>query len=167
MSINTILPEIVLTIAALVILLVDIWIKKKEILGYLALVGTAVTLWMVLHTPAGDGYSFFEMVVNDGFGMFFQVLFLVATILTILLSMHYFREKTEMLGEYYSLLLFAVLGMIFMVKAADLVMVFIGIETLSLAVYVLSGFLREDLRSGDAALIYMLLGAFSTAFLLY
>jgi len=167
MSIDTILPEIALTITALVILLVDVWVKKKEILGYLALVGTAVTLWMVLQPQAADGYSFFDMIVNDGFGMFFQVLFLVATMLTILLSMHYFRQKTELLGEYYSLLLFSVLGMIFMVKAADLVMVFIGIETLSLAVYVLSGCLREDRRSGEAALKYMLLGAFSTAFLLY
>jgi len=167
MSISTILPEIVLALTALIILLVDIRVKNKEIPGYLALAGTIVTLLLVLQSRAGDSHSFFEMIVNDRFGMFFQVLFLAATILTILLSMHYFRGNTRLLGEYYSLLLFSLLGMIFMAKAADLVMVFIGLETLSLAVYVLSGCLREDRRSGEAALKYILLGAFATAFLLY
>jgi len=165
--ITAILPEIALTVAALLILMVDIWLKKKVIIGYLALVGIAATLVLVLQSLAVDGYSFSQMIVNDNFGFFFQVLFLVAAFITVLLSMHYFRDNTRILGEYYSLLLFAVLGMIFMVKATDLVMVFIGIETLSLSVYILSGCLREDRRSGEAALKYILLGAFSTAFLLF
>jgi NADH-quinone oxidoreductase subunit N len=167
MTVNTILPEIVLTIAALVILMVDVWVKKKEILGYLALLGTAATLIVALQSLTDRGYSFSEMIVNDEYGLFFQLLFLAATFVVIFMSMHYFRENTQMLGEYYSLILFAVLGMMFMVKAADLVMVFMGIETLSLAVYVLSGCLRDDRRSGEAALKYILLGAFATAFLLF
>ena len=165
--ITAILPEIALTVAALLILMVDIWLKKKVIIGYLALAGIAATLVLVLQSLAVEGYSFSQMIVNDNFGFFFQVLFLVAAFITVLLSMHYFRDNTQILGEYYSLLLFAVLGMIFMVKATDLVMVFIGIETLSLSVYILSGCLREDRRSGEAALKYILLGAFSTAFLLF
>lgn len=167
MTVNTILPQIALTIAALVVLLADVWVKKKEILGYLTLLGLVATLIVALQPMAGNAYSFSEMIVNDGFGNFFQLLFLAAALITVFMSMHYFRDNTQLLGEYYALILFSVLGMMFMVKASDLVMVFIGIETLSLSVYVLSGCLRGDRRSGEAALKYILLGAFATAFLLY
>lgn len=167
MTINTILPEIALTIAALVVLLADVWVKKKEILGYLTLLGLAGSLILALQPRVINAYSFTEMIVSDSFGNFFQLLFLTAAIITVFMSMHYFRDNTRMLGEFYSLILFSVLGMMFMVKASDLVMVFIGIETLSLSVYVLTGCLREDRRSGEAALKYILLGAFATAFLLY
>ncbi len=165
--IHAILPEIILTAAALLILVLDIRLKKKEILGYLALLAAGAALVCALRFPAAEGAAFAGMIVNDSFALFFELLFLAAAIITILLSMHYFQGNTGILGEFYALLLFAVLGMIFMVKAADLVMVFIGIETLSLAVYILSGCLREDRRSGEAALKYILLGAFSTAFLLF
>jgi NADH-quinone oxidoreductase subunit N len=131
------------------------------------MLAAGAALVCALRFPAAEGTAFAGMIVNDSFSLFFQVLFLAAAIITILLSMHYFRENTGILGEFYALLLFAVLGMIFMVKAADLLMVFIGIETLSLSVYILSGCLREDRRSGEAALKYILLGAFSTAFLLF
>jgi NADH-quinone oxidoreductase subunit N len=167
MNMNAILPEIVLTIAALAVLLADVWVKKKEILGYLTLLGLAATIIAALQPITLNTYSFSEMIVSDGFGNFFQLLFLAAAVITVFMSMHYFRENTALLGEYYSLILFSVLGMMVMVKASDLVMVFIGIETLSLSVYVLTGALRENRRSGEAALKYVLLGAFATAFLLY
>jgi len=112
-------------------------------------------------------YAFNMMIVVDRFTLFFNALFIVATLITILISINYIREEGINYGEYYTLILIAAVGMMLMAKANDLIIVFLGLETLSISIYVLVGFLRTNLKSNEASLKYFLLGAFSSAFLLY
>jgi len=112
-------------------------------------------------------YAFSNMIVIDRFTLFFNSLFIVATIITILISINYIREESINYGEYYVLVLLATVGMMFMAKANDLMIVFLGLETLSISIYVLVGFLRTNVKSNESSLKYFLLGAFSSGFLLY
>ncbi|MBE9542157.1 MAG: NADH-quinone oxidoreductase subunit N, partial [Proteobacteria bacterium] len=111
--------------------------------------------------------AFSSMIVIDRFALFFNSLFIVATIITILISINYIREESINYGEYYVLVLLATVGMMFMAKANDLMIVFLGLETLSISIYVLVGFLRTNVKSNESSLKYFLLGAFSSGFLLY
>lgn len=108
-----------------------------------------------------------EMVAVDGVALFTRVTVCLAGLVTIPLSYAYLQERRIHRGEYYPLLLFAATGMTLLAASADLIMVFIAIEILSLALYILSGFAKRDLNSQESALKYFLLGAFSSALLLY
>lgn len=130
-------------------------------IGLLAAVG----LWQSLGT--GPRMLFDGMLVADRFSMLVTVGILAASMLTLLLSSDYMREHAVEYGEYYALVLFAASGMIMLVMAADLVSVFLGIETMSLGVYVLTGSFRRHRRSTEAAMKYFLTGAFASGFLLY
>lgn len=110
---------------------------------------------------------FADMVAVDGVALFSRMTICVAGIVTILLGFTYLEDRRAHRGEYYPLLLFAGTGMTLLASAADLLMVFIAVEILSLALYVMSGFAKRDLRSQEGAFKYFLLGAFSSAFLLY
>jgi NADH-quinone oxidoreductase subunit N len=162
-----IVPELIILSTALIILMLDLFIKEKNFLGYLSLFGVIITLLFALSPTTQYGTFFSSMLVIDRFVVFFDLLFLLAASITILLSLHYLTIEENVHGEYYSLLLLATLGMMLMVKASDLIIVFLGIETLSLAIYVLAGYLRTEVKSNESAMKYFLLGAFSTAFLLY
>ncbi len=169
-----ILPEIELVLFGLGILLIDFWIEEKEKYrnAGLALAGTlfsAFTLWRLRGTIAarGDLVGFHETVLVDPFFLFFATLFLAATALVILLSVKYLEIEREQEGEYYALLLFACVGMMFMASGVDLIVMFLGLETMALSFYVLTGFLRREKRSNEAALKYVLLGAFSSGILAY
>ncbi len=107
------------------------------------------------------------MVAIDGFRIFTNFLFLGAALLIVLISFDYTEREEIEQGEFYALLLFAVAGMMLLAGSRDLILIFLGFELMSLAVYVLVGFNRRDPRSSEAALKYFLLGAFSSAFLLY
>jgi NADH-quinone oxidoreductase subunit N len=169
-----ILPEIELVLFGLGILLIDFWIEEKEkyLNAGLALAGTlfsAVTLWRLRAPVAANGelLGFHDSVVVDPFFLFFAILFLAATALVILLSVKYLQIEREQEGEYYALLLFACVGMMFMASGIDLIVLFLGLETMALSFYVLTGFLRREKRSNEAALKYVLLGAFSSGILAY
>jgi NADH-quinone oxidoreductase subunit N len=169
-----ILPEIELVLFGLGILLIDFWIEEKEkfLNAGLALAGTlfsAFTLWRLRGALAvrGEFAGFHESVLVDSFFLFFAVLFLAATALVILLSVKYLQIEREQEGEYYALLLFACVGMMFMASGIDLIVMFLGLETMALSFYVLTGFLRREKRSNEAALKYVLLGAFSSGILAY
>jgi len=169
-----ILPEIELLLFGLGILLIDFWIELKEkfLNAGLALLGTlfsAFTLWRLRAPVAARGQltGFHESVVIDPFFLFFAILFLAATALVILLSVKYLEIEREQEGEYYALLLFACIGMMFMACGVDLIVIFLGLETMALSFYVLTGFLRREKRSNEAALKYVLLGAFSSGILAY
>jgi NADH-quinone oxidoreductase subunit N len=112
-------------------------------------------------------YAFNRMVVQDNYSLFFKVLFLITAGLSILMSIRFLEREGFEYGEYYILLLFATVGMMFMASAADLIIIFLGLETFSLAIYVLAGFFRTQPKSNEASLKYFLLGAFSAGFLLY
>ncbi len=170
----TILPEIELVLFGLGILVIDFWIEEKEkyLNAGMALAGTlfsARTLWSLRAAVAARGEfpGFHESVVVDPFFLFFATLFLAATALVILLSVKYLEIEKEQEGEYYALLLFACVGMMFMASGVDLIVLFLGLETMALSFYVLTGFLRREKRSNEAALKYVLLGAFSSGILAY
>ena len=169
-----ILPEIELALFGLGILLIDftLGLKEKYLNAGLALAGVAFsgyTLWELrgLVAARGEFQGFQKSVVVDHFFLFFASLFLAATALVVLLSVKYLEIEHEQEGEYYALLLFACVGMMFMASGTDLVVLFLGLETMALSFYVLTGFLRRDKRSNEAALKYVLLGAFSSGILAY
>src|SRR5437867_3448039 len=181
-----ILPEMELTLFGLAVLLIGFpldesvennWFWKllfKDFYAKAALAGTlfsGFTLWKLRGAVAGSarGYlpGFHESVVVDSFFLFFATLFLAATALVILLSVKYLDIEEEQEGEYYALVLFACVGMMFMASGVDLIVMFLGLETMALSFYVLTGFLRREKRSNEASLKYVLLGAFSSGILAY
>src|SRR5213080_3184854 len=169
-----ILPEVELTLFGLGILLIDftLGVKERYLNAGLALAGTAFSAYTVwkLRVPVGANGSllgFHDSVIVDPFFLFFAGLFLAATALVILLSVKFLEIEQEQEGEYYALLLFACVGMMFMASGFDLIVMFLGLETMALSFYVLTGFLRREKRSNEASLKYVLLGAFSSGILAY
>src|SRR5437870_13480155 len=169
-----ILPEMELVLFGLGILLIDFWIEQKDKYwnAGLALAGTMFSRFTVFRlrgaiVARGDLLGFHDSVVVDPFFIFFAALFLAATALVILLSVKYLQIEEEQEGEYYALLLFACVGMMFMASGVDLIVMFLGLETMALSFYVLTGFLRREKRSNEASLKYVLLGAFSSGILAY
>lgn len=167
-SLVSIGPWLTLTVGAVIILLLEALTRgRKAYFPYLSLAVLAlaafqtVDLWGARHT------DFARMVYVDNFALLFYLILLLGAALTILLSRPYLEEWGKDLGEYYALVLFATAGMMMMAASAHLIMLFLGLEVMSIAVYVLAGFFREDARSNEAALKYLVLGAFASAFLLF
>jgi NADH-quinone oxidoreductase subunit N len=164
------LPAAQVLLTALVVLLRDLFIDEREpkgILALLSLVGLGLALGEALLLWGASESAFSESIVLDSFAIFFTMIFLMAAALTILSSIHYVRQTGIHEGEFYALVLFATVGMILMAAANDLIVFFLGLETMSVAVYVLTGMWRADSRSSEAAMKYFLMGAFATGFLLY
>ena len=162
-------PELILSVFGTLLMVLDPLFATRlpRLFGHLSIAGLLLAIGGNFAAASVPGYSFSEMVVTDGFGIFFRMLVLTVGILGVLASYRYLeREKAET-GEYHALLLFCVLGQCLMVTANDLIMTFIGLEISSIASYVLAGYLRRDKRNNEAALKYFLLGSFATAFLLY
>ncbi len=168
-DLNTILPLIFLVVWACALLLVDLFIPKgrKGWTPLLAAVGLAAALGLTLAHAGQEGTAFSGMVVLDGFSTFLNVLFLATGLLSIALAYGYLRRMGIERGEYYALLLFSVTGMMLMAQAADLIIIFLALELLSIPLYVLSAFARSQLNSEEAGLKYFLLGAFSSGFVVY
>lgn len=171
MSFVAILPVICIAVAALVVLVLTPIVaeERQSMLGWLALVGVLITLvvCIVLWVVTNPTVAFTHTVVLDGFGLFFDIVSLIGAAFAILLSINYLSREEMNHGEYYVLLLFTTAGMLLLGTAADLVVFFLALETLSIALYVLAGFNRTALRSEEAGMKYFLLGAFSFGFLLY
>jgi NADH-quinone oxidoreductase subunit N len=170
-NMRAVLPELMVVVTALVVLLTDLALGKdnKTPLAWVTLLGLA-TSFLASAGIWADGvaeHAFNAMIVVDRFSLFFTGLFAAAAFITVLISVNYIRLEGINYGEFYVLILLATVGMMIMAKANDLMVVFLGLETLSVSVYVLVGFLRNSLKSNEAALKYFLLGAFSSAFLLY
>jgi len=162
-------PELILSLTAMVLLILIVLAKggAKGAVPYLSLAGVVGALFFCFSLWGKSAYAFNRMVVVDNYSLFFKIIFLITTALTILMSIRYLREEGFEHGEYYILILFAAVGMMFMASATDLIIVFLGLETFSLSVYVLAGFFRTQPKSNESSLKYFLLGAFSTGFLLY
>jgi NADH-quinone oxidoreductase subunit N len=163
------LPEILITLAACVVLLVDLGTQRqyKQRLGWGCIGAVLFTLLMMVLLPSGGGNAFGGMLVADSYATFFKVLFLLAVLLTVLVSLRYLDDEDVHYGEYYALLLFATVGMMFMAGGGDLITIYLGLELMSLSTYVLAGFMRRDVASTEAALKYFLMGAFTSGILLY
>jgi NADH-quinone oxidoreductase subunit N len=170
------LPIILLTLFALGILLIDLMIPAewKWANAVTAFVGVGFSAAGVLkiqlqlaaqHLPGQAG--FLNTLVVDHFTLYFWYLFLAGTALAILMSARYLEIEHEHHGEFYALMLFAVVGMMCMASGFDIVLIFIGLELMAMSTYVLVGFLRTDRRSNEAALKYLLLGAFSSGIFAY
>ena len=167
------LPELVVTAAAVIVLLVTAWRHQtaadSRLAGMLSLAGLvaalAVTaaLWRGGATPVGPA----NMMALDGYRFGAQFLILLASIGAVLLSIDYLERESLIAPEYYSLLLMATSGMMFLAGAEDLIVLFLGLEVMSVPVYVLAAFNRKSALSAEAGLKYFLVGALASAFLLY
>ncbi len=163
-----IIPEIVLTVTALVVLTLEMLRFSRPKINLMA---AAVGLLLAgIFVPQGldEATLFGGMLRLNKFSMFFDYLYLTVGLGTLIFSQGYLEKRgSESRGEYPALILFCVIGMMLMTRANDLVMVFLGLELLSLSLYVLVGFLRTDLLSNESGLKYLLLGAFATGFFLF
>lgn len=172
MNYTAVLPQIILVATGLIVLVAGAFKNwaKSDLMGRLSLFGAILAGISVFLTGATShlSSSFGQMVLTDRFSVFLTLVICVIIILTIMVSLNYqnFFEKLNS-GEYYALILFAGVGMIFMACAGNLILVFVALETMSIAIYALTGFHKDQLKSGEAALKYFLLGAFGSAFLLY
>ncbi len=162
--IHPILPEMAMAVLACVVLILELVVHKKETIGVLTILSVAVVSYFI---PRSYGDAFNAMFVADGYGTFFKFIFLINLILAVLLSVRYLKIERSEFGEYYSLMMFSTLGMMIMASATDLILLYLGLELMALSTYILAGFIRHDRRSNEAALKYFLLGAFSSAILLY
>jgi len=167
LNFSLILPLLTLTIWACVLLLLDLFIKPKWITALLAALGLAVSLGLTISQIGTSGAGFNNMVVLDGFSIFVDALLLVAGLFSVALAYGYIKRTGIERGEYYTLLLFSIAGMMLMAQATDLIIVFLALEMLSIPLYVLSAFARPRLESEEAGLKYFLLGAFSAGFVVY
>lgn len=168
-NLEIILPEIIIAVMAMAILLLDLFLpkEKKQISAWLAMatciVAAVVTVNVSGPEPLTTFYGFF---VLDPFATFAKLLILLATLFGIVLSLDYMKEEANM-GEYYCLMLFALLGMMLMVSSTNFVTMYLGLELMALSLYVLVGYQRDVLRSSEAALKYFILGSLSSCMLLY
>jgi NADH-quinone oxidoreductase subunit N len=164
-----ILPLSAVAIGAMVIMLVGPSVEDEDSagLGLIALITVLAAFVLTLFTLGQNTLSFGGALAIDDYAGFFELVILAATGVTIGMSLDYVADEGLAGPEYYALLLFAAFGMMLMAAAGDLIIIFLGLETMSISVYALVGFMRRDARSSEAALKYFLLGAFSTGFLLY
>lgn len=168
-DLKSIAPVMFVSIAAIFILIADVFCRKsfKNSMGYISFLVVAVT-GIIAYVQLGQNvYSFSNMFVVDNFSVFFNIVFLLSSAIVILMSDNYLKQEGVNYGEYYTLILFATAGMMLMAGGADLLTIFLGLEIMSISLYVLAGFTRDNVRSNEASLKYFLLGAFVTGFLLY
>ncbi len=170
-NILSILPILVLSGFGMLVLVVDVMssrkLGEKNLLAYLSLAGIVIAAILSRNSTATTLFSFNETFTIDNYSLFFNILFLLSTGLVILISHSYIKREDINHGEYYALLLFSTIGMMLMASGADLLNIFIGLEVMSISIYILTGFKRSKLISNEASLKYFLLGAFATGFLLY
>jgi NADH-quinone oxidoreductase subunit N len=171
-NLTLILPEVIVAIAGVVVMIVDAFSHPRQrlVTGTLSLLSllaaAAATIWLWVARPL-TASAFNGMIVLDEFRLSFTVIFIIVAILTLLIATIWIETENLPAGEFHALLLFATAGMMLMASAGDLVIVFLGLEILSIATYVLAGFRRTDTRSNESSLKYFILGSFASAFLLY
>jgi NADH-quinone oxidoreductase subunit N len=169
---SLIAPEVIICAAAVLVMLVDAFVRPTQrwITGGICLAGIVAgaigTIWLwSTGTPSPDAFN--GMIVLDELRLGFTLVFLLVSGLTLLISTVWVEGEQLPAGEFHSLLLFATVGMMLMASGNDLVIIFLGLEILSIATYVMAGFRRTDVRSNESSLKYFILGSFSSAFLLY
>src|SRR5437868_11279876 len=171
-NLTLIAPELIVGIAGVLVMMVDAFARRNQrwLTGTLSIIGLiaslVATIWLWIAWPVQRS-GFNGMIVLDELSLSFTVIFVIVALLTILISNVWIETEKLPAGEFHSLLLFATTGMMLMASAGDLVIVFLGLEILSIATYVLAGFRRTDVRSNESSLKYFILGSFASAFLLY
>ena len=164
------MPELIIALTLLIVLVFDLFDSiSKQVLGWMTIVGAGIALWVSIqmHQAGTVGTQFNDMFKVDNFSLFFNIIFLVSTILVALISISYLGSGDRKQGPYYLLILLATLGMMLMAAGNELIIVFLGLELMSLSLYVLASYFRESPASSEAGMKYLLLGAFASAFFLY
>jgi NADH-quinone oxidoreductase subunit N len=166
------LPMVELGIFALGILMIDLMIPREwkwinAVGAFVGVLFSGLCVFQIQTLFPRGAVGFFNSLLVDRFALYFWYLFLVGAAIAILMSVRYLDVENEHHGEYYALLLLSVIGMMCMAAGIDIVLIFIGLELMALSTYVLVGFLRRDRRSNEAALKYLLLGAFSSGIFAY
>jgi len=167
LNFSVVLPLLVLTVWACGLLVIDLFVKRKGITALLAALGLLVSLFLTVLQIGQSDTGFNNMVVVDGFSTFINALLLVSGLFGVALAYGYVKRTGIERGEYYTLLLFSLTGMMLMAQAGDLITVFLALELLSIPLYVLAAFARPSADSEEAGLKYFLLGAFSAGFVVY
>jgi NADH-quinone oxidoreductase subunit N len=165
----SILPAIVLSVFGIIVMVAEPFTssEKKPNLGWLGFAGIIAAMLALFPMADNRGQWYSNLWIVDDYSIFFHFVFLVIAGITILNSIDYLQRERNNHGEFYALLLMATAGMLLMAGSNELMMVFIGLEILSIATYVLAGYRRTDLKSNESALKYFLVGSFSSAFFLY
>jgi len=174
-AVQFIMPEGILTLFACGALVLDVMLPRnsKRVVAWVSLAGVGfafLSLWVLysgIVTKGAPRTAFYDMIVLDSYAVVFKSMFLIGAALSILLSIKYLDVEGEQRGEYYSLILFSVVGMMFMASGVDLLTLFISLELMAVSVYILVGYFRRDQKSNEASMKYFLLGAFSSGVLLY
>ncbi|HYP52588.1 MAG TPA: NADH-quinone oxidoreductase subunit N [Pyrinomonadaceae bacterium] len=180
-DLRLIAPELILTVSACVALVLEVILPSKlsRWVGYFALGALALAAvslaapyvgvgWPFLTSPSGPpAYGFYNTIRLDGFAVVFKLIFLLAAALSVAISLRYLDEEGEQRGEYYALVLFATVGMMFLGSGYDLLVLYISLELMALTFYVLVAYTKRERRSNEAGMKYFLLGAFSSGILLY
>ena len=174
-AVQFIMPEGILTLFACGALVLDVMLPRnsKRVVAWVSLAGVGfafLSLWILysgIVTKGAPRTAFYDMIVLDSYAVVFKSMFLIGAALSILLSIKYLDVEGEQRGEYYSLILFSVVGMMFMASGVDLLTLFISLELMAVSVYILVGYFRRDQKSNEASMKYFLLGAFSSGVLLY
>jgi len=170
-NILSILPILVLAGFGMIVLLVDVLSSRKlggkNSLAYISLIGIITAAILTKNSTSTTLFSFSETIIIDNYSLFFNFIFLLSTGLIIMISHSYIKREEINYGEYYALILFSTIGMMLMASGADLLNIYIGLEVMSISIYILTGFKRSKLISNEASLKYFLLGAFATGFLLF
>jgi NADH-quinone oxidoreductase subunit N len=173
-DVKLIAPEFILTVCACVALVMDVLLpqRQRRWTGYFALASLALAAASVVVLGssvwnASAMTGFYGTLKVDGFAIVFKLIFLLAAALTVAISLRYLDVEGEQRGEYYALVLFATVGMMFLSSGYDLIVLYISLELMALTFYVLVGYTKRERRSNEAGMKYFLLGAFSSGILLY
>jgi NADH-quinone oxidoreductase subunit N len=168
-NITSILPEIIVAVVGTIVMVYDCFApNQRRVTGVMSLVGlilAAISLFLLGDNVPPTAWN--GMIALDNLRLSFTIVFLFVSAMTILISTIWVEQENVPVGEYHAMLMFATLGMMLMASGNDLVVIFLGLETLSIATYVMAGLRRTDLRSNESAMKYFILGSFASAFLLY
>ena len=172
MTINwqLLMPELIIILTFILVVIFDLFNSlQKTLTAWITIVGCAISLYVSIDMlqVGMEGTEFSNMIQVDKYSLFFNVIFLVSTILVVLISMNYLGREDRRQGEYYLLILLATLGMMLMASGNELIVVFLGLELMSLSLYVLAGYFQRSMASSEAGMKYLLLGAFASGFFLY
>jgi NADH-quinone oxidoreductase subunit N len=166
-----ILPEVILTLTGVIIMLVDPLLPRsssRKPLGWLTtlgVLGALVASLQQLQLAPGTAYN--GMIQTDAFSIFFHVLICGIVLASLLVSLDSFDRTAENEGEFFALMALGTVGMLFMSSAAELLLVFIGLEISSISTYIMAGFRKRTAKGPESSIKYFLLGSFATAFFLY
>ncbi|MFC1949834.1 NADH-quinone oxidoreductase subunit N [Chloroflexota bacterium] len=166
MNLTLFAPEITLAATAVLVILLDLFIERKGLLAVLSIIGLVVSAVFTIVMRGTFEGIFNDMLAVDGFALFFKLLFMGIAGVVILSSTDYVSKFSRFRGEYYALILLSALGMSLMAATRELISIYIALELTSISLYVLAGFLKDE-KSTESSLKYLLLGAISSAVLLY